>query len=95
MYLSFLRYIDKSVAFAYHDQHFNIDHEKSEKLPNFTCSHHSCEFTRDHCQVELINLKVYFFFFHTYLLLIISLHFGENIVSYSGIKVQPGLSFAL
>jgi hypothetical protein len=53
------------VAFAYYDEHFDIDHQKSEKLPDLACSHHSSEFSRDHCEVELLNLKIYFFFFHT------------------------------
>ena len=48
-YLRLAKVHEVLVAFAYNDEHFDVDHDKSDKLPDLTSSHHSCEFSRDHC----------------------------------------------
>ncbi len=42
------------VAFAYYYNHFNIDNNKTDKLPNKACTHRACELTWYHCKTHLI-----------------------------------------
>ncbi len=42
------------VAFANNDQHFNVDHDKSDKLPDKTGSEKLDESCRYHCSKVLV-----------------------------------------
>ena len=48
-YLRLAKVHEVLVAFAYYDEHFDVDHDKSEKLPDLAGSQHSCKLSRDHC----------------------------------------------
>ncbi len=53
------------VAFAYHNDHFNVDGDKSDKLPNKACSHKFYKTCRDHrCKVLVIRFYCFFYSLH-------------------------------
>ena len=56
MYLRELRHKIVLVTFTYNDQHLNVNHHKSKKLPDFTCSHFTCK-----CPGIIVKLNWSFF----------------------------------
>jgi hypothetical protein len=60
------------VAFAYNDQHFEVDHGKAKELEDDTSTHFSGKCTWDHRELKCITFgKIYFFFSHDFSLNII------------------------
>jgi hypothetical protein len=86
-----------AVAFSYNDQHLDVDDNKADKLPDQASSEKLHESSWYHCsKTWLIRFDIFFNCFHIFsFFLTFVAGVDTPIFYYSGIRVQPGLSFAL